>query len=548
LESYKIIKLNSSQLGGIFSFSKNKIKRILFITYFFFILFSTYAQSNINTDKGKKIQILNANSLEYDESSGKKAKKLIGDVKLQHENFMMFCDSALIFSQLNTMEAYGNVKIEQGDSLHLFGDSLKYDGNTKIAHLRGNIKLINNDIILTTTFLDYNRNLSEAYYYNGGEILSKENNDTLMSTKGYYFTQETSFYFKDNVILKNKDYNITTDTLKYNSTTGNTYFLGPSTITSNENLIYTTNGWYNTKTNVSEFYTPSYLYTNKKIIKGDTLFYDRNKGFGKITCNATINDTSENIIIGGDKALLFEKTDSAMITDEALLMQIDSSDTLYLHADTFKISTQIINVFDSLKTDSLQIKKDTLRTLFAYNHVKFYKSDMQGKADSVIYNFADSTINFYTKPIIWSKENQLTADFMYLQLANKKVKSIHLQQNAFIISKVDTVTNYFNQIKGKLITGFFKNDSLYKITVNQNAETIYFPLDDFGKYIGVNKATGNNMLIFIGDKKIKSLTFIKDPEGTLYPLNQPSPKDLILKGFHWSIYQKPKNYFDIFVW
>lgn len=498
--------------------------------------------------KAKQIEIISANSLEYDESTGKKAKKLIGNVRLKHDDAFMFCDSAYVFHESNTMSAYNNVKIMQGDSLQLFGDSLLYDGNTKKAILRGNIRLINKDITLTTQFLDYDRNLNMAYYYNGGKMISRNEQDTLTSRKGYYFSESQAIFFKENVVLKNPQYTIFSDTLKYQSQTETVYFLGPTNITSKNNFIYTENGWYNTKTNISEFYGNSYLYSENRFIYGDTIYYNRNSGFGKIICNAIIKDTTEKLEIHGDDVVVYEQKDSAIITKEALLMQFMDNDTFYMHADTFKIytiyKTQLIT--DSLLTNKELLHSDTIRNLLAYHHVKFFKLDMQGKADSVVYNFADSTVNFYKDPVIWSNKNQLTADFIYLLMANKRIHSIFMKKNAFIISKADSLLPNYNQIKGENMVGFFIEKKLHKIEVNKQAETIFFAKDEDEKYIGVNKASGNNMLIFLDNNALKSITFIKDPEGVFYPIKEPSPKDLILKGFNWDETQKPTDKYDVF--
>ncbi len=519
---------------------------VLFLFVIFPVLLS--AQSSVKTTSGEKIEILNANTLEYEEIKGKKVKKLIGDVQLKHDNALMYCDSALIYSKSNTMDAFGHVKINQGDSLHLLGDSLKYNGNTKIANLRGDIKLINNNVTLTTHYLDYNRTDNIAYYYEGGTMVNQKENNTLTSEEGYYYSNGEAFYFKKNVVLVNPDYKIEADTLNYNSASEIVNFLGPTTITSDENFIYTEDGWYNTVNDKSKFYKNAYLYSEEKIIEGDTLYYDRKLGFGEIICNGTITDTIEDIIIKGDVAHLFEQKDSAMITQEAMMMQLFDDDTLYMHADTFKISTQYV-IPDSLlnETDTSKIAHDTIRTLFAYNHAKFYKKDMQGRADSVIYHFSDSTIDFYHDPVIWSKENQITADFIYILMSNKEIDRMFMNDNAFIIAKVDSLTNNYNQIKGKNMIGYFKDKELNKIDVKQNSETIYYALDDAGKYIGVNKMSGENMLIYLKDNELQTITFLKDPQGELNPIKDVSPKDVILKGFNWKITERPKDMFDIFI-
>jgi lipopolysaccharide export system protein LptA len=525
--------------------NNNKTTPRIFSGYFCFIscLLILFLSSPIllKSQKTSQIEIINANSLEFDQSLGNNAKRLIGNVQFKHDDALMFCDSAYFYSETNSMDAFSRVRITQGDSLQLFGDSLNYSGTTKKALLRGNIRLINTDVTLTTNYLDYDRANNVAYYFGGGTLISKKENNTLTSKQGYYYPETKSFFFKQEVHLTNPEYTIDCDTMQYNSDSKITYFYGPTTITNKDQFIYCENGWYNTKTNVSNFFNNAYLYSDKKIIKGDTLYYERNTGYGEIKCNGSINDTIENIVLEGDLIRLFQQKDSVMITKEALLKQIFTDDTLFMHADTFKLSTQFI------KNDSVPNQTDTIRNLFAYNHVKFFKLDMQGKADSVLYNFSDSTVNFYNDPIIWSGENQLTADTIYLLMKNKKIDAIYLNTDAFIISKADSLFDHFNQIKGDNMIGYFANDELHKIDVIQNAETIYYGRDDEGKYIGVNKAKGNNMLIFIDNNQLSSLTFIKDPEATLYPIKEPSPKDVILKGYNWRITERPKQVLDIFV-
>jgi len=536
IESLKYYQKRSSSTGGLFVSTLKVDTKIISILFYFITLLSPFLSQAQNN---AKIEILNANTLEFHENLGKKAKRLIGDVQFKHGDALMFCDSAYFYSELNSMDAFSNVRVEQGDSLKIFGDSLKYNGNTRKALLRGNIRLINKDITLTTNFLDYDREQNLAYYYDGGLMVNTKENNTLTSNQGYYYSDTKAFYFKEDVVLDNPKYKIEADTLQYNSNSEIVNFLGPTTITSKDNYIYCEDGWYNTQSNTSEFIQNAYLYSDQKIITGDTLYYERDNGFGKILSNGTITDTIENIILKGDVVHFFEKIDSVMLTEKALLMQLFEDDTLFMHADTFKVSTQII--IDTNTTD-------TIRNMLAYNHVKFFKNDMQGKADSVIYNFTDSTINFYTDPIIWSEQNQLTADFIYLLNANGKLNSIYLNNNAFIVSKVDSITNYYNQVKGDNIIGYFSNNELTKIKVRENAETIYYAKDDAGKFIGVNIAKSQHMLIFMEENELKTLTYIKEPNATLYPIDEPSPKDVILKGFTWRDQERPKEKNDIFEW
>ena len=287
----------------------------------------------------------------------------------------------------------------------------------------------------------------------------------------------------------------------------------------------------NIVTNKSKFFKNAYIYSNNNIIEGDTLFYERDNGFGEILCNGTITDTVENLILQGDLIRVFEQQDSVMITNEAMMMQIAEEDTFYMHADTFFVSTQYAFQVDSLTNKIDSSLTDTLRSMLAYNHVKFYKTDMQGKADSVVYAFSDSTINFYNDPVIWSENNQLTADFIYIQIIEGKPQDIFMEQHAFVISKADSINDNFNQIKGRNMVAHIDSGELHRIDVKENSETITFAIDDDGKYIGVNKLEGEDMIIRFVEGEIRSVTFVKDPKGEMNPVQNLSPKDIVLKGF-----------------
>jgi lipopolysaccharide export system protein LptA len=528
------------------------MNKAFYIIFLFLIPLFLSAQK-----KTTKIEILNADALEYDETLGKGAKRLIGNVQLKHDDANMFCDSAYFYSN-NSIDAFGNIRVLQGDSLQLYGDSLNYNGNTKIAKLRGNIRLNSPDMSLTSNFLDYDRKKNFAYYFGGGSMVNKKENNTLTSNQGYYYPSSRSFFFKNNVKLTNPEYVMTSDTLQFNEVTEIVFFHGPTTIKAQDNFIYCENGWYNTRKDESKYFKNAYIITGTQRIEGDTLFYNRKKGLGELTCNVLINDTAEKLQIFSDKAFIFEKSDSALITQNALLLQIFTDDTLFLHADTFIIQTIkdttqtfvpdsaniIENTFEE-NTDSTDTKNDDKRILYAFRSVKFYKQDMQGKCDSLVYSFLDSAISMYREPIIWNEENQLTADFIKIRTYDTIVHSLYMINNAFIISEVDSIR--YNQIKGKDMTGTFKNNKLNRILVEGNGQSIYYGKDEDNKFIGVNVAESTNILITIGEDKIENITYIGAPQATLHPLYELSQEELILDGFKWHSNIRPRNMFDLFL-
>ena len=497
--------------------AKNHLRIFLFLILFPFLSFS---------QKTTKIDIVNANSLEYSKSIGADVKRLIGNVILQNEQTLLYCDSAYFYSETNSVDAYGHVRIHS-DSVMIYGDVLHYNGNTKTAYVDRNVRMTDNKMVLTTDHLTYNTKTNIGNYNTGGKITDPEN--VLTSTIGYYYAKERNFYFKKKVVLVNPRYTMKSDTLIYNTSTRISNFHGPTTIVSKENHIYCENGWYDTKNDIAQFNKNTY-YTNKvQKLWGDSIYYNRKAGFGKAYNNVTAIDTAQKVTMKGDYAEYYEKPGKTIMTKKAELIQNIDGDSLFLHADTLKA------FFDSTGAG---------KSLYAYNHAKFFKSDMQGLCDSMIYSFKDSIIYMYSSPMLWSDKNQLSADTIKIFLKNKQVYQMNLYNSSFVISKDDSIR--FNQIKGKNLIGHFVNNKLSKINVYGNSETVYYIRDDKKAIVGVNKAVADNLLILVDKNEIKSITFLSKPEATLFPEKDLSKNDVRLKNFKWEEDKRPEEPDDIF--
>lgn len=485
---------------------------------------------NTSSQNKTQIEILGADDLLGSNVDGQEVQKLVGNARFKHQDALMFCDSAYFYRKSNTIDAFGHVRINQGDTLNLYGDFLKYDGNTKVATVTGEeVKLDNPNFTLITDQLIFDRVNNKADYYTGAVIESKNDTNVLVSKIGHYYTNQQLFTFKKDVVLTNPNFVMNSDTLRYFSNTEMVNFLGPSTITGDSNLIYCENGWYDTKLDRSRYYQNAYIITDGKKLEGDSLFYDRKNGFGKAQGNMSITDTAQNIIITGNYGEVFEQKDSAVVSQEPTLTQIIDGDSLFMHADTFKVYRD----------------EEDNRFLFAYNEVKIFKSDLQGKCDSIAYAMSDSTIQLYHDPVLWSDSNQLTAIRIDLRMANKKINSIYLDTDAFIISEVDSVK--YNQIKGKEMTGYFKDSKLNLIKVRGNGETTYYGQDDDKKFIGVNVAESSDINIALNDDGIKSISFLNKPNATMYPMGEKDPvTELRYKGFKWLIGLRPRSKEDIY--
>lgn len=480
----------------------------------------------------KKIELIDGDNMVFDRNKSEEFTRIIGNVIFKHEGMLLYCDSAYLYTADNSLDAFSNIHIKVNDSTNIYGDSLRYSGDDRIAELHKNVKMIDNEITLTTDHLDYDMKTNTGRYYEGGKIEDPDN--TLTSIKGFYYSSKKDFYFKDSVKLVNKDYTMLTDSLIYNTATEEAKFIGHSYIYTDSSSMYCEKGWYNTKKNIMIFTRNAYINNGNQILTGDSLYYDKNKGIGLGYRATSLIDTAERTVVMGNLVRYFAKLGHALATDNALLIQYEKNDTLWLHADTLRA------VFD---TSTRKIKQ-----LYAYHHTRFFRENLQGICDSLVYNYQDSTIRLYTDPVIWTEKNQLFADTIKMQLSNNVLKQLFLYNASFIISVDDSVENRFNQIKGKNMMGVFDSNELRRIYVYSKSETIYFLREEDGARIGTNKAIAEDLIINVSNNELESITFIQKPEATLYPDKDLKPEDLVLKNFKWLSDKRPRDKFSIFIW
>jgi lipopolysaccharide export system protein LptA len=507
---------------------KSSIRDIILYSVSCLLSFILYPLSSYSQET-TKILLDKADNWKYNKEIGKDVQRIIGNVVMHHDSAYLYCDSAYLNEGDNSVIAYGNVHVKLSDTLNLYGDSLHYDGNTKVARVKSNVKLIDNETVLTTDTLVYYRSKQIAQYDYWGKIVNEDN--VLVSKHGYYFTDKKELFFKHKVILINPGYTMHSDTLMYNTITKTAYFYGPSDIKSKEDSISCENGWYDTRRDVARFRERAIIFHNDQSLTGDSMYYERRPGYGQVFKNAILVDTLKDIILKGNYGEMHRKTGFAFMTQRALAIVIDKKDSLFIHADTIKAT------FDSAQN---------IKNIFFYCKTKFFRRDLQGKCDSMIYHGSDSTLIMYREPIIWSDKNQLTADSITLTILNGQIDSLVLYSSAFIVSEDDT--NKFNQVKGRDMVGYIRNNELYKIRVMGNAETIYYVREEDRTLIGINKAIASDMLIFLENKEVKSITYIDQPVATLYPEKDISVFDLKLKGFKWLPEKRPLLKTDIFYW
>lgn len=476
--------------------------------------------------KKTKVYLIHTNTLSFDKAIKPDAQILNGDVCFRHDSSYMYCDSAYFFEQTNSLEAFSNVRMEQGDTLFVYGDYLFYDGNTQVAYLRENVRMENGQVTLFTDSLNYERIPNIGYYFEGGLIVDSLNQ--LSSFYGQYSPETKLAVFNDSVRLENTDFTLYSDTLHYDTQSKIATILGPSVIVSDSGTIHTSRGWYDTVNNTSLLLDQSQVESGEKILIGDSIFYNRDTGMGEVYGNMSLIDTAQHVTLQGEYGYYNEQTGYAFATDSARFLEYSQGDTLFLHADTLQMVT----------VDSIY------REIKAYYGVRFYRTDMQGVCDSMQFNTRDSVLYMYTEPVLWNEQYQLYGDTIAIYMNDSTIEYAHVIQFAFAAQHVDS--SYYNQLKGNDLKAYFEGQAVHQIDVAGNAESIFYPLEKDGAKVGMNETKSGFLTIWVKDNKLDKLKIWPSPVGTMTPIPDLKPDQKMLKDFYWFDYLRPKNKDDIY--
>jgi len=497
------------------------LKNILFIFLFSCIALNVFAQQ-------KRIKIVHADNSNIDEVRYPGATILLGNVYVEHEGITLRSKKAIYYKKSNFLKAFGDVYLNQGDTITQTSKYVDYNGDTKKALSWGDVILKDPIITLTTDSLRFDRLQQKLYYRSGATI--KDTTNVLVSKVGNYYLETNKFQALSEVTLTNPDYVLESNDLVYFTNTGKSYLSGPSTITGEDNFIYTEKGYYDTKENISHFTKNSRIEYQNKEIKADSLYYDRNLGFASATKNIQLKDTTNNSIIRGGYAEVFQQLDSAFVTKRAVAITEVEKDSMYIHGDTLLVTG-----------------KEENRILRAFRRVKFFKSNLSGKCDSIHSNQSTGLTQLYRNPVLWSEGNQITGDTIQL-LSNtetEKLDSLKVLNNAFIIQK-DSAG--FNQIKGRDLFGKFIDNDLQDVTIIGNGEVInYVRNDDTQELIGIEKLACSSMNFTFKDSKLMTSKFLTNADGDTYPPSEFPENVRKFRGFAWRENEKPLSKDDIFI-
>lgn len=490
------------------------------LKYLLLLLALTYSIQGISQ---KKVKLKKADKLIGGvDKEGKRFDRFVGNVVFEQNETTIYCDSAILFKKENIINAFGRVRITEGDSITITSRKLIYTGDDKKAKLREDVVFTKlKSVKLYTDFLDYDRITQQAKYYNGGRLIDSIN--VLTSEKGYYQVNTDMASFKKNVVGKNPDYTLESDTLQYHTKTNIVYFRDHTVLTDiDSNVFVYEEGQYNTnirKSNLEDGEVETKQYT----LTGNKLFLDDIRKEYRAVGEVVMVSKEQEIIITGDNSIYYRDSGVAKIYGNALMKKIMALDTLFMTADTLV---------------AIESDDPTKDRLLAYENVKIYKSDLQGIADSLAYVNHDSVLFFYQDPVLWTEGNQMTADSINVVLLNNSIDKLNMNQNSFVVS-TDSIQNY-NQIKGRDMEAIFINGKIKKVDVTGNGESLFFALDDEEvNLIGMNKIFCSNMTVNFKLNKADNVSFYVNPDASFIPPHELEEPDTRLRGFSWREEEKP---------
>lgn len=482
----------------------------------------------------KRVYLIHADELRYDRYRNNDAQVLTGSVEFEHDGARLFCDSANFFEQSNSFEAWGHVRMVQGDTLSLTSDQGYYDGNQQMMEARDNVVLRHRKTTLYTDELYYDRIWNQGYFQNGGRLVDE--GTTLTSDWGEYHTDTKMAIFYYDVNMVDRQFNLTTDSLYYDTRLKKAHIVGPSNIVSGQSHIYSELGFYNTVTEEAELLNRSRLDNQGRTLVGDSLWHNGKTGVSEGFRNVEFNDTVNKTILKCDYGHYEDSTGYALCYDRALAIDYSQPDSLFVHGDTIKMYSYNID------TDSLY------RVLHIYNKVRAYRIDIQAVCDSLVYSSKDSCMTMYHDPITWNMNQQLFGDEIQVFMKDSVIDHAHVINNAFSTEKLH-VDKCFNQVSSKEMFAYFTEGRIHEAMAKDNVITIYYPEDKAdSSFVGLVYLETSELRMYMDS--IGKLSRIRAPksDGTMYPMSQIPPAKRYLEAFAWYDYVRPTDKDDIFVW
>lgn len=657
----------------------NTLKRIIFTVLFLAVTLIVFAQQQpaapsssdttgpARADSTRKINLVRSDLLRFENKDSVQLQILVGNAILRQGKTLFYGDSIVMNQQKNTIEVFGNIHINDADSVNVYSQYLIYHGNERVANLRKAVKLSDGKATLTTEALEYDLNSKTGTYLNGGKIVN--GSSVLTSKEGYYYAETKDAYFKKNVRLVDPEYTMATDTLLYNADAQLATFVAPTTINDGKSIIHTSDGYYNMQNGTADFGKRPVIQDSTQFITADRINFNKATGEGFAEGNFVYRDTVQGVTVLAEKSFFNRDKNTFLATEKPLMIIKQEADSLFITADTLYsgIAYDTVYVKDSteelhaqqteaaVRKDSLMlsepqaasstppgllppadIKKagkparrkrnraepeppgkegivkapeviprslpqqtdtsfqqlapagdstgklqdslqktvqqtllkdsavksmaaadeagkivsreidrvDSVRFFKGFHHVKMFADSMQAVCDSMMFSAKDSIFRLFNDPVVWSKESQISGDTIHLYTKNKKPERVEVWENAFSISKSND--EFFNQLKGNTINGYFNDGEIEHIIAKGSAESLYYLQDDDSAYTGANYAQADLINLYFVKKELNKITWVHQVEGGFYPIRQVPEEHRRFRNFKWQEERRPKSREDLF--
>lgn len=517
------------------------------------------------------ITIVNNKTFEAFKQDSVSYYKFIGDVQFRHGTDLLFCDTAILNQEKNSLEAFGNVKIVQENGTTASSNYLSYTGNIKKAYLRGNVALTNGADNLWTEELDYFLNTKIGNYYQGGTLQS--GSTTVSSTLGTYNAKSKESRFYQDVYVTDTAYTIESKDLGYNTESKMMRFFDATIVTNESSVLTTAAGIYDSKNQIAHFVSRSSILNKEQYIEGDTLDYNKVSGLGKALGKVYILDTAQKSTLYCGRAFYNDKLKTLLATIKPVLKRVSGNDSIFTRADTFYsahfiMKTEVLEKakgaakkkgnkkVDAQQKDSISAAAENTVTFAdttspkyysGFHHVRIFSDSLQGKCDSISFTGRDSLILMMKMPILWSRRSQITGDTIIAFIDSGKIQKVHVPNDALIVSRSGPEeANLFNQIQGRSLTAYIVNDELDHAVVRPDAESIYYPTDASGAYLGASQSKSERMNIYFSKGEIDKILLIQEIKQTLSPFSKIDINAMKLSRYQWLEIQRPRSIAELF--
>lgn len=484
-----------------------------YLPLYILLLFSV----SVFAQNKKKIIIHHSDYSDINEAEIPDAIMLRGNISAEHDGVLINCNKAYFFEKENYIKLFGDVAMNQGDTIHLKSRYAEYNGVNGFAYATGNVVLTSPDSKLETDTLHFDRNENLIYYNSFGKITNEGN--ILTSQAGKYNLNEKKFQFLNAVtITTDQGTVVKSNHLDFYEVPQHSYVFGPSTITNENNYIYTENGFYDVKQDIGKMVKNSHILYDDRRIQGDSMYYDKHRDFSSATNNVKVIDTINKTIVKGHYAEVYKERDSMFVTKKALISALtEENDSVHLHAKRILVTG---------KTDQ--------RVIRAYDNARIFKTEMSGKSDSINWSQKEGLTQLIGRPVLWNGDSQLTGEVIHLinDPITEQLDSLKVLNNAFVI-QVDTLSTGYNQVKGANMYGKFKDNKLYEIDLIKNSEIIYYMYNDLNEFIGINKGICSQINLQLENNKIETATLMIAPKSEIYPEGELPENAQKLKDFNW---------------